>query len=148
MLRPTLRQSGSPADRRSPAVGQIGPGDLGGSARACPRRRASIGKVGMSGGSPDGGETGGESQRAGAPERRLAAILAADIVGYARLIERDERGTLDRVKLFRLDVLEPLLVEHRGRLVKLTGDGALCEFSSVVAAVACGVAIQRAMTDR
>jgi adenylate cyclase len=106
------------------------------------------GMVGMSGGSLESGENGQEGQRAAAPERRLAAILAADIVGYARLIERDERGTLDRVKLFRLDVLEPLLVQHRGRLVKLTGDGALCEFSSVVAAVACGVAIQRAMIDR
>ena len=102
----------------------------------------------MPGGGREGSERDGTASRGGGSERRLAAILAADIVGYARLIERDERATLGRVKQFRGDVLEPLLVEHRGRLVKLTGDGALCEFSSVVAAVSCGIAIQRAMAER
>ena len=81
-------------------------------------------------------------------ERRLAAILAADVVGYSRLVERDERGTLERIKSFRREVLEPLLVEYRGRLIKLTGDGALCEFASVVTAVACAIAIQRGVEAR
>ena len=81
-------------------------------------------------------------------ERRLAAILAADVVGYSRLVERDERGTLERIKTFRRELLEPLLAEHRGRIIKLMGDGALCEFASVVDAVACAVAIQRGMAER
>ena len=73
-------------------------------------------------------------------ERRLAAILAADVVGYSRLMERDEAGTLERLKAHRRELIEPLLAEHRGRIVKLMGDGALCEFASVVDAVACAVA--------
>jgi class 3 adenylate cyclase len=77
-------------------------------------------------------------------ERRLAAILAADVAGYSRLMERDEAGTLARLKAHRKELVEPLLAEHRGRVVKLMGDGALCEFASVVDAVACAVAIQRA----
>ncbi len=81
-------------------------------------------------------------------ERRLAAILAADVVGYSRLIERDERGTLEHLKAHRTELVQPLLAEHRGRIVKLMGDGALCEFASVVDAVACAVAIQRGMTER
>src|SRR4051794_2208178 len=81
-------------------------------------------------------------------ERRLAAILAADVVGYSRLIERDERGTLERLKTCRKELVEPLLAEHRGRIIKLMGDGALCEFASVVDAVACAVAIQRDMAER
>ena len=81
-------------------------------------------------------------------ERRLAAILAADVVGYSRLIERDERGTLERLRTCRKELVEPLLAEHRGRVVKLMGDGALCEFASVVDAVACAVAIQRGMAER
>jgi adenylate cyclase len=81
-------------------------------------------------------------------ERRLAAILAADVVGYSRLIERDERGTLERLKAHRKELVEPLLAEHRGRVVKLMGDGALCEFASIVDAVACAVAIQRGMAER
>ena len=76
-------------------------------------------------------------------ERRLAAILAADVVGYSRLMERDEAGTLARLKAHRKELIEPLVAEHRGRVVKLMGDGALCEFASVVDAVACAVAIQR-----
>jgi TolB-like protein/class 3 adenylate cyclase len=81
-------------------------------------------------------------------ERRLAAILAADVVGYSRLIERDERGTIERLKAHRRELVLPLLAEHRGRIVKLMGDGALCEFASVVDAVACAVAIQRGMMER
>jgi len=81
-------------------------------------------------------------------ERRLAAILAADVVGYSRLVERDEAGTLERLKSHRKAFIEPLLAEHRGRIVKLMGDGALCEFASVVDAVACAIAIQRGMAER
>ncbi|HWL70905.1 MAG TPA: adenylate/guanylate cyclase domain-containing protein [Geminicoccus sp.] len=81
-------------------------------------------------------------------ERRLAAILAADVVGYSRLMERDEGGTFERLKAHRKSFVEPLLAEHRGRIVKLMGDGALCEFASVVDAVACAVAIQRGMAER
>jgi class 3 adenylate cyclase/TolB-like protein len=78
-------------------------------------------------------------------ERRLAAILAADVVGYSRLMGEDEAGTVARLKAVRLTLIEPLVAEHRGRIVKLMGDGVLCEFASVVAAVACAVALQRAM---
>jgi TolB-like protein/class 3 adenylate cyclase len=81
-------------------------------------------------------------------ERRLAAILAADVVSYAPLVERDEQGTLERLEAHRKELVEPLLAEHRGRLVKLMGDGILCEFSSVVDAVVCAAMIQRGMTER
>jgi class 3 adenylate cyclase len=81
-------------------------------------------------------------------DRRLAAILAADVVGYARLIEGDEAGTLGRLKELRKTHIEPLIAEHHGRIVKLMGDGALCEFGSVVDAVACAIAIQRGMAER
>ena len=81
-------------------------------------------------------------------DRRLAAILAADVVGYSRLIERDEAGTLERLKAHRKALIEPLIAEHQGRVVKLMGDGALCEFGSVVDAVACAIAIQRGMAER
>ena len=80
-------------------------------------------------------------------ERRLAAILAADIVGYARLVERDEAGTLTAIKALRETVIDPLLAEHQGRIVKLMGDGALVEFGSVVDAVAGAVAIQTAVAE-
>jgi TolB-like protein len=76
-------------------------------------------------------------------ERRLAAILAADVVGYSRLVEHDEAGTLSALKVLRREVIDPLLAEHQGRIVKLMGDGALVEFGSVVDAVACAVAIQK-----
>ena len=76
-------------------------------------------------------------------ERRLAAILAADVVGYSRLMGVDEVGTLQAVKAMRGAVLEPLIGGHRGRIVKTTGDGFLVEFASVVDAVSCAVAIQR-----
>ena len=68
-------------------------------------------------------------------ERRLAAILAADVVGYTRLMGADETGTFRRLTELRQQVLEPLIAEHRGRVVKLMGDGLLVEFASVVDAV-------------
>jgi adenylate cyclase len=78
-------------------------------------------------------------------ERRLAAILVADVVGYSRLMELDEAGTLAALKARRKDVLEPLVQKHRGRIVKLMGDGVLVEFASAVNAVGCAVELQRAM---
>jgi TolB-like protein/class 3 adenylate cyclase/Flp pilus assembly protein TadD len=81
-------------------------------------------------------------------ERKLAAILAADVVGYSRLIEADETGTLARLKALRQQLIDPAITDHRGRIVKLMGDGALVEFASVVDAVECGVAIQRGVAER
>jgi adenylate cyclase len=81
-------------------------------------------------------------------ERKLAAILAADVVGYSRLVEIDEGGTLARVKAHRKELAEPLIADYRGRVVKLTGDGALVEFESAVNAVECAVAIQTGMAER
>src|SRR5215510_15046601 len=78
-------------------------------------------------------------------QRRLAAILAADVVGYSRLMEQDEAGTLAALKACRRDILEPLVAEHRGRIVKLMGDGVLVEFASAVNAVACAVEVQERM---
>jgi adenylate cyclase len=78
-------------------------------------------------------------------ERRLAAILAADVVGYSRLMELDEVGTLAALKALRSELIDPTIAEHKGRIVKLMGDGVLVEFASVVDAVQCAVAIQRAM---
>src|SRR5712671_4954389 len=81
-------------------------------------------------------------------ERRLAAILAADVAGYSRLMEADEEGTLARLKAHRRELVDPKIKEHRGRIVKTTGDGMLVEFPSVVDAVRCAVEIQRGMVDR
>jgi adenylate cyclase len=81
-------------------------------------------------------------------ERRLAAIMAADIVGYSRLIEADEAGTLSTIRELRREAIDPLLAEHHGRIVKLMGDGALAEFGSVVDAVACAAAVQKGVADR
>ena len=81
-------------------------------------------------------------------ERRLAAILAADMVGYSRLMEADEAGTLAALKAHRSELIDPTIAEHNGRIVKTTGDGMLAEFASVVDAVAGAVAIQRAMAAR
>ena len=78
-------------------------------------------------------------------ERRLAAILAADVVGYSRLMQQDEAGTLAAVKQRRRDVAGPLFAEHHGRIVKVMGDGVLVEFASAVNAVACAVALQKQM---
>jgi adenylate cyclase len=80
-------------------------------------------------------------------ERRLAAILVADMVGYSRLMEKDEAGTLEALKFRRRNILAPLLTEHHGRIVKLMGDGVLVEFSSAVNAVRCAVDLQRRMDD-
>jgi TolB-like protein/class 3 adenylate cyclase len=74
--------------------------------------------------------------------------MAADVVGYSRLVERDEQGTLVRLRAHRKELIEPLLAEHHGRIVKLMGDGALGEFASVVDAVACAIAIQLGMAER
>jgi len=80
--------------------------------------------------------------------RRLAAILAADVAGYSRLMGEDEEGTHDALKELRREVVDPKIDEHRGRIVKTTGDGLLVEFASVVDAVRCAVAIQRRMAER
>jgi class 3 adenylate cyclase/pimeloyl-ACP methyl ester carboxylesterase len=80
--------------------------------------------------------------------RRLAAILAADVVGYSRLMQADEVGTLEALKAHRRALVDRTIAGHRGRIVKTTGDGALVEFSSVVDAVGCAVAIQRGMISR
>jgi adenylate cyclase len=80
--------------------------------------------------------------------RRLAAILAADVAGYSRLMGADEEGTLERLKALRRELIDPKIAEHRGRIVKTTGDGMLVEFASVVDAVRCAVAVQQAMPER
>jgi adenylate cyclase len=80
--------------------------------------------------------------------RRLAAILAADVAGYSRLMGADEEGTLERLKALRREVVDPKIAEHHGRIVKTTGDGVLVEFASVVDAVRCAVAVQQAMLER
>jgi class 3 adenylate cyclase len=80
--------------------------------------------------------------------RRLAAILAADVVGYSHLMEADEEGTHERLKAHLVEVVDPKIREHRGRVVKTTGDGVLAEFASVVDAVRCAGEIQRAMAHR
>jgi adenylate cyclase len=80
--------------------------------------------------------------------RRLAAILAGDIAGYSRLMGTDEEGTLRDLKGHRKALVDPKIVEHRGRIVKTTGDGMLVEFVSVVDAVRCAVDIQRGMAER
>src|ERR1700692_3080322 len=81
-------------------------------------------------------------------ERRLAAILAADVAGYSRLMGVDEEGTLAALKASRREIVDRRIAEHRGRIVKTTGDGALVEFASAVDAVHCAVEIQRAMAER
>src|SRR6266478_5244094 len=81
-------------------------------------------------------------------ERRLAAILASDVAGYSRLMGVDEEGTLAALKAIRRDLLDLKIKEHRGRIVKTTGDGVLVEFASVVDAVRCAVEVQRDMAER
>jgi hypothetical protein len=80
--------------------------------------------------------------------RRLAAILAADVAGYSRLMGADEEGTLERLKALRRELLDPKIAEARGRIVKTTGDGLLVEFASVVDAMRCAVAVQQAIRER
>src|SRR5215472_4896459 len=83
-----------------------------------------------------------------ASTRRLAAILAADVVGYSRLMGADEEGTHERLKAHLRELVEPKISEHRGRIVKNTGDGFLAGFASVVDAVRCAVEVQRGMVGR
>jgi class 3 adenylate cyclase len=80
--------------------------------------------------------------------RRLAAILAADVAGYSRLMGADEEGTLERLKALRRELVDPKIAEHRGRIVKTTGDGLLVEFASVVDALRCSVEVQTAVAER
>jgi len=80
--------------------------------------------------------------------RRLAAILAADVAGYSRLIDADEGGTLKRLAAIRAEVTDPKIVEHHGRIVKTMGDGFLVEFASVVHALRCAAEVQTAMAGR
>jgi adenylate cyclase len=82
------------------------------------------------------------------PSRRLAAILAADMVGYPRLIGADEGGTLGAFKAIRTELFDPTMAAHNGRLVKTTGDGFLVEFSSVVDALHCATEVQAQMAER
>ncbi len=81
-------------------------------------------------------------------ERRLAAVLAADVVGYSRLMGADELGTLRRLRGYRQELIDPAIAARRGRIVKTTGDGLLVEFASAVDAVACAIAVQRALAAR
>src|SRR5438876_11245446 len=80
--------------------------------------------------------------------RRLAAILAADVAGYSRLMGADEEGTHERLKAHRRELVDPKIKEHQGRIVKTTGDGMLVEFASVVDAMRCAAEVQRGMIDR
>jgi adenylate cyclase len=80
--------------------------------------------------------------------RRLAAILAADVAGYSRLIGADGEGTLQALKAIRAELIDPTIAAHSGRLVKTTGDGLLVEFSSVVGALRCATEVQAGMAER
>src|SRR5437773_12479348 len=80
-------------------------------------------------------------------ERRLAAILAADVAGYSRLIEADEEGTLSRLKSLRAELIDPKIAGHHGRIVKTTGDALLVEFASVIDALRCAAEVQAAMAE-
>jgi adenylate cyclase len=80
-------------------------------------------------------------------QRKLAAILAADIAGYSRLMGADEEGTLRRLKTLRAELIDPAIAVHHGRIVKTTGDGLLVEFASVVDAMRCATEWQRAMAE-
>ena len=81
-------------------------------------------------------------------EHRLAAILAADVAGYSRLIGADEGGTLSALKAIRAELIDPAIAAHNGRLVKTTGDGLLVEFGSVVDALRCATEMQAGMAER
>ncbi len=84
----------------------------------------------------------------GRVDRRLAAILAADVAGYSRLMSADEIGTFSALKAHRSDAIDPTIAAHKGRIVKTTGDGILVEFSSAIEAVACALDIQKTMSER
>ena len=81
-------------------------------------------------------------------QRKIAAILAADVVGFSRLTGVDEDRTLARLRTLRSDLIDPIISVHHGRVVKRTGDGAIVEFRSVVDAVNCAIEVQRAMVER
>ncbi|MEJ2378865.1 MAG: adenylate/guanylate cyclase domain-containing protein, partial [Pseudolabrys sp.] len=81
-------------------------------------------------------------------ERRLTAVLAADVAGYSRLMSFDEEGTLSQLKAHRRVLIDPRITEYKGRIVKTTGDGLLVEFASVIDAIRCAVAVQRGMAER
>src|SRR6201982_3261201 len=81
-------------------------------------------------------------------ERRLAAVVAADIAGYSRLMGRDDEGTLARVKAIRSGLVDPTIAAHRGRIVKTTGDGILVEFASAVDAARCAIEVQRGLAEQ
>ena len=81
-------------------------------------------------------------------ERKLAAILVVDVVGYSALMERDEAGTFDRLKAHRQELFEPEIRKRHGRIFKLIGDGLLAEFNSVVDAVECAALLQRELAER
>src|SRR5215207_5010508 len=81
-------------------------------------------------------------------QRKLAAILAADVVGFSRLTAADEDRTLARLRALRSDLIDPTVAVHRGRVIKRTGDGAIVEFRSVVDAVRCAIEVQNAMIER
>ena len=95
-----------------------------------------------------GAAANSDDAAAGRVERRLAAILAADVAGYSRLVGADEQGTLARWRAHWDELIEPVIHEHHGRVVRITGDGILAEFASVVNAVRCAVAFQRGMAER
>jgi adenylate cyclase len=80
-------------------------------------------------------------------QRRLAAVLAADVAGYSRLMGRDEERTLAQLKTLRKTLVDPAIATHRGRIVKTTGDGVLVEFASAVDAARCAIELQREMAD-
>jgi adenylate cyclase len=80
-------------------------------------------------------------------QRRLAAILSVDVVGYSRLMGADEAGTLSRLNALRRQLIDPTIISHSGRIVKLMGDGALVEFASAVDAVTCAIDIQRQLRE-
>ncbi|MFK0689461.1 adenylate/guanylate cyclase domain-containing protein [Mesorhizobium sp. IMUNJ 23033] len=94
---------------------------------------------------PDDSDATTSSDR---PERKLAAILAADVAGYSGLMERDEEGTHERLRVLLRNVVRPAVETHRGRIVKTAGDGLIAEFSSAIEAVRCAVELQQAMTER
>ena len=81
-------------------------------------------------------------------ERRLAAVLAADVAGYSRLMGADEEGTLAALRAHRRELFDPKIAEYRGRIVKTTGDGLLIEFASVVDAIRCALEVQRGINAR
>jgi len=90
----------------------------------------------------------GKTMNSEVVERRLAAILAADVVGYSRLMGEDEAGTLAQLNAHRKDLIDPAITGHQGRIVKTTGDGLLAEFASIVDAVRCAIHIQKGMAER